>query len=127
SALAALMPQLVALAEGGRLLSLQLQTEGGSLRLSVTPAGVPTTAPAGTPASVQSLSSPLPRMYRRLVEDATPEPVPCRKSIALAGYCVHSDSRGAVTALCRMGLLQRTPDGIIRGTLPLPGNSKAGD
>jgi hypothetical protein len=65
------------------------------------------------------------RLHRRLYEAASDEPTPTKVLIKEAGYPVHSDSRSAVTAMIRAGHLERTPDGVKRGRVPLPGTCQA--
>jgi hypothetical protein len=72
------------------------------------------TRPVLGPAPAESPAPPpkLRRIHHRLLAKASATPVPAKKLIALAGYCVNTYSRDAVTQLCRAGLLLRTPDGI---------------
>jgi hypothetical protein len=62
---------------------------------------VPSRAPTPRPAA------DLKRIHRRLLEHATREPVTSRKLITAAGYKFNAYSRGALTYLCRHGLLVR--------------------
>lgn len=55
------------------------------------------------------------RVHRKLLEKATAEPVPTKKLVHLAGYKENTYARDAVTYLCRLGLLVRTPDGVRQG------------
>lgn len=73
---------------------------------------------AGTGPSTIPIEQPsfrLRRVHRKILEKATPEPVPTKRLIALAGYAVNAWSRDAVTELCRAGYLEQTPDGVRAG------------
>ena len=79
--------------------------------------GLPAAAeePPNNTLSVNGDDAPLRRIHRKLLEKAGADPIPVKKLIALAGYEPNTYGREAVTYLCRLGYLERTPDGVRRG------------